>query len=188
MVSALRRAWKDGQLAKLQADQVKTQLDALMQQAWVVYSKPTIQKPDTVVEYLSRYTHRVAISDQRIETITHTQVRFGYKDYRDGERKSLQLPAEEFIRRFLLHVLPPGFMRIRHYGFLSNRCRAVKLAVIRALLSRPANAEEPGQATPSHVSQDLKPMDCLCPKCRQGRLRVYFEIAPKRRWRCDAVN
>jgi hypothetical protein len=188
MVSALRRAWKDGQLAKLQADQVKTQLDALMQKKWVVYSKPTIQKPDTVVEYLSRYTHRVAISDQRIETITHTQVRFGYKDYRDGERKSLQLPAEEFIRRFLLHVLPPGFMRIRHYGFLSNRARAVKLAVIRALLNRPANADEPGQATPSHVTQDPVPLDCRCPKCRQGRLRVCREIAPKRRWRRDAVN
>jgi hypothetical protein len=186
MVSALRRAWQDGQLSRLDAAQVKTQLDELMKHQWVVYSKAYIKKPDTVVEYLSRYTHKIAISDQRIEAMDENQVRFGYKDYRDGQRKSMQLPAEEFIRRFLLHVLPPGFMRIRHYGFLSNRTRAQKLEVIRALVNQPPAADEQVQSTQSRSSQNpqgsqgSKPLDCLCPKCKLGRLRVCYEIAPKR--------
>jgi hypothetical protein len=183
MVSALRRAWQDGQLARLDATQVNTQLDELMTHEWVVYSKAYIKKAETVVEYLSRYTHKIAISDQRIEAVRESQVRFGYKDYRDGQRKSLHLPAEEFIRRFLLHVLPSGFMRIRHYGFLSNRTRAAKLEIIRALLNQPSAADEPPPSTQSpstHGSQGPEPLDCLCPKCQRGRLRVHYEIAPKR--------
>jgi len=176
MVSALRRAWQDGQLARLDAAQVKSQLDELMQCDWVVYSKAYINKAETVVEYLSRYTHKIAISDHRIEAMDESQVRFGYKDYRDGQRKSMQLPAEEFIRRFLLHVLPSGFMRIRHYGFLSNRTRIQKLEIIRTLLTQTPAADEP----PSATTQASVPFDCLCPKCKRGRLRVCYEIAPKR--------
>jgi hypothetical protein len=175
MVSALRQAWQVGQLARLDAAQVKTQLDELMQHQWVVYSKAYIKKAETVVEYLSRYTHKIAISDQRIEAVGESQVRFGYKDYRDGQRKSMQLPAEEFIRRFLLHVLPSGFMRIRHYGFLSNRTRACKLQTILMLLNEPPAADEPPPSTQGPV-----PLDCLCPKCKLGRLRVCYEIIPKR--------
>lgn len=84
---------------------------------------------------LSRYTNKIATSDHRIETVSESQVRYGCKDYRDGQFKSMQLSAEEFIRRFLLHVLPSGFMRIRHYGLLSNRSRAAKLEIIRSLLN-----------------------------------------------------
>ena len=175
MVSALRRAWQSGDLSRLDAAQVKVQLDELMQHQWVVYSKAYIKKPDTVVEYLSRYTHKTAISDHRIEDMDQAQVCFGYKDYRNGQRKSMQLPAEEFIRRFLLHVLPPGFMRIRHYGFLSNRTRAAKLITIRELLNQPSAALEQSSSTKAGV-----PCQCLCPQCRQGRLRVCYEIAPKR--------
>ena len=175
MVSALRRAWQAGDLSRLDAAQVKTQLDELMQHDWVVYSKAYLKKAETVVEYLSRYTHKIAISDQRIEAVDESQVRFGYQDYRDGQRKSLQLPAEEFIRRFLLHVLPPGFMRIRHYGFLSNRARARKLEIIRALLNQPPTADEQPAS-----SQATVPLNCRCPKCLLGRLRMRYEIAPKR--------
>mgnify|MGYP001813809796 CR=1 FL=1 len=182
MVCALRRAWQDGDLSRLDAAQVKSQLDELMQHPWVVYSKAYIKKADTVVEYLSRYTHKIAISDQRIEAVDESQVRFGYKDYRDGKRKSLHLPAEEFIRRFLLHVLPAGFMRIRHYGFLSNRTRAAKLEIIRMLLHQPPVADEPSQSTESPSTQGSVPFDCLCPKCQQGRLRVRYEIIPKRQY------
>jgi hypothetical protein len=180
LVSALRRAWQDGQLARLDAAQVKTQLDALMQHEWVVYSKAYIKKPDTVVEYLSRYTHKIAISDQRIEAVKDDQVRFGYQDYRDGQRKSMSLPAEEFIRRFLLHVLPSGFMRIRHYGFLSNRTRARKLEIIRTLLHQPPAPDEQPASTESSSAQGPAPLDCRCPNCQLGRLRVCYEIAPKR--------
>jgi hypothetical protein len=186
MVSALRRAWQDGQLGRLDAAQVKTQLDELMQCQWVVYSKSYLNKAETVVEYLSRYSHKIAISDHRIEAMNDSQVSFGYKDYRDGKRKSMQLPAEEFIRRFLLHVLPPGFMRIRHYGFLSNRTRVAKLDIIRALLNQTPVAGEQVQSTESPSTEDPQGsqgpelLDCLCPKCKQGRLRVRFEIAPKR--------
>jgi hypothetical protein len=182
MVSALRRAWREGQLDRLDAAQVKTRLDELMQQEWVVYSKAYIKKVDTVVEYLSRYTHKTAISDQRIEAMDENKVRFGYKDYRDGQRKSMQLPAEEFIRRFLLHVLPPGFMRIRHYGFLSNRTRAAKLEIIRALSNQPPVAVEQRQSIESLSTQGPDPLHCLCPKCKQGHLRVCYEIAPKRHY------
>jgi hypothetical protein len=182
MVSALRGAWQDGQLERLDATELKTQLDKLMQCPWVVYSKPYIQKAETVVEYLSRYTHKTAISDHRIEAMDQSHVRFGYKDYREDKRKSLQLPAEEFIRRCLLHVLPPGFMRIRHFGFLSNRIRAAKLALIRALLNPPPPAESPSiqDEQGSQEPQAPEPLDCLCPKCKQGRLRVRYEIPPNR--------
>jgi hypothetical protein len=182
MVSALRHAWQDGQLERLDAAQVKIQLDELMQCQWVVYSKPYINKAETVVEYLSRYTHKIAISDHRIEAMNDSHVGFGYKDYRDDKRKSMQLPAEEFIRRFLLHVLPPGFMRIRHYGFLSNRTRAAKLEIIRALLNQPPVAVEQRQSIESLSTQVPDPLHCLCPKCKQGHLRVCYEIAPKRHY------
>ena len=180
MVSALRRTWKDGQLARLDPAQVKTRLDELMKHEWVVYSKAFIKKAETVVEYLSRYTHKIAISDHRIEAVDDAQVRFGYKDYRDAKRTSMQLPAEEFIRRFLLHVLPSGFMRIRHYGFLSNRSRAAKLETIRSLLNRPPATDEPPSPQEKPGPQGPEPLGCLCPKCKLGRLRVCYEIAPKR--------
>jgi hypothetical protein len=185
MVSALRRAWQDGQLVRLDAAQVKTQLDELMQHQWVVYSKAYINKAETVVEYLSRYTHKIGISDHRIEAVGESQVSFGYKDYRYGKRKSMHLPAEEFIRRFLLHVLPPGYMRISHYGFLSNRTRVAKLGIIRALLNQPP-ADEPLRSTESPSTEDPqgshgpKPLGCLCPKCQRGHLHMRYEIAPKR--------
>jgi hypothetical protein len=184
LVSALRRAWQDGQLARLETTQVKTQLDELMTHEWVVYSKAYIKKAETVVEYLSRYTHKIAISDHRIEAVDQSQVRFGYKGYRDGQRKSMQLPAEEFIRRFLLHVLPSGFMRIRHYGFLSNRTRACKLQTIRTLLNEPPAADEPPPSTESPSTQGPVPFNCLCPKCKLGRLHVRYEIIPKRMYQC----
>ena len=96
---------------------------------WVVYSKPPFGGPEQVLKYLARYTHRVAISNQRIVSLEDGRVCFRYKDYARGNRqKMMTLQAKEFIRRFLLHVLPSGFMRIRYYGFLANRHRQEKLA------------------------------------------------------------
>mgnify|MGYP001811943787 CR=1 FL=1 len=142
---------------------------------WVVKTKPWTRKAETVVEYLSRYTHRTAISDSRIGAISEGEVEVSYKDYRDHDRwKTMQLPGEELIRRFLLHVLPKGLMRVRHYGYLANRCRKEKLAKIRQLLGQQADdaaAEEPLQAQQN---------DWLCPKCHQGQMRVRMELSPIR--------
>ena len=96
-----------------------------MQTRWVVYSKACVTHTDMVVTYLARYSHRIAISDQRILGMEDGQVLFHYKDYRDRDTpKVMRLSGIEFIRRFLLNVLPKGLMRLRHYGFLANRCRA----------------------------------------------------------------
>jgi hypothetical protein len=105
---------------------------------WVVYAKRPFGGPEQVLAYLGRYTHRVAIANGRLLTCEQGQVRFRWKDYRAGNKsKVMRLDTEEFIRRFLLHVLPKGFRRIRHFGFLANACRAAKLARIRAALAAP---------------------------------------------------
>ena len=135
MVSALRRAATQGHLKASSAAEVNSILDALMSKEWVVFSKPCPNKTRTVVDYLGRYSHRIAISDQRLQSVDGGEVCFSMKDYRDGgARKDMTLSAEEFIRRFLLHVLPKGLMRIRHYGFLSNRSRRSALPRLLQLL------------------------------------------------------
>jgi hypothetical protein len=114
-------------------------LAPVRQSEWVVYAKPPFGGPEHVLEYLGRYTHRVAISNNRLIDFLDGNVSFRWKDYRHNSRqKVMRLDAHEFIRRFLLHVLPNGFQRIRHYGFLANRHRAVKLARCRQLLGAPA--------------------------------------------------
>jgi hypothetical protein len=102
---------------------------------WVVYSKPPFGGPERVLNYLGRYTHRVAISNDRLQELKDGKVTFTYKDYKhENRQKMMTLMADEFLRRFLLHVLPNGFQRIRHYGLLGNRHRAKNLARCRALL------------------------------------------------------
>lgn len=106
---------------------------------WVVYAKPPFGGPKQVLEYLGRYTHRVAISNNRLHEFNDGAVTFAWKDYRHESRnKTMTLDAHEFIRRFLLHVLPSGFQRIRHYGLLANRYREVRLNQCRQLLAAPA--------------------------------------------------
>ena len=115
-----------------------------------MYAKRPFAGPQQVLDYVGRYTHRVAISNERLLDLEGGQVRFRYKDYRADsapEVKTMTLPAMEFIRRFLLHVLPAGFHRIRYYGFLGNRVRREKLARCRQLLQMPApvpTVERPG--------------------------------------------
>ncbi len=115
---------------------------------WVVYAKRPFGGPKQVLEYLGRYTHRVAISNSRLVSLNEGEVTFRWKDYRqESAPKRMRLDAHEFIRRFLLHVLPRGLQRIRHYGLLGNRHRAVKLARCRALLAMPAPAATPSLRT-----------------------------------------
>src|SRR6202158_3413048 len=109
-------------------------------QEWVVYAKPPFGGPQHVLEYLGRYTHRVAISNRRLLALEPGQVSFQWKDYRDGpQQKVMTVSADEFIRRFLQHSLPPGFQRIRYYGFLANCHRATRLELCRHLLTAPSN-------------------------------------------------
>jgi len=146
---------------------------------WVVYTKPPFAGPTQVLEYLGRYTHRVAISNDRLLSVADGQVRFRWKDYAHGHHlKTMTLAAEEFLRRFLLHVLPGGFVRIRHFGFLANRGRTGKLAVCRTLLAAPPPAP-PAPESVAALMHRLTGVDLTqCPVCRAGRLRVVAVFRP----------
>ena len=149
---------------------------------WVVYAKRPFAGPQQVLDYVGRYTHRVAISNNRLLDIDNDQVRFQWKDYRDGGQiKTMTLSADEFIRRFLLHVLPDGFQRIRYYGFLGNRYRKEKLDQCRRLLGMPSLAE-PASPTDKDYRDRNEELtgDSLrqCPQCKQGRMLVV-EILPQ---------
>jgi hypothetical protein len=129
-----------GDMTKLAERQTfAAQIKRLRQIGWVVYAKPPFGSPDQVLAYLGRYTHRVAIANSRLVAMDETRVRLRWHDYRqENKSKLMTLDAPEFIRRFLLHGLPDGFHRIRHYGFLANGQRRSKLALIRRLLDQPA--------------------------------------------------
>ncbi|RKZ99973.1 MAG: IS91 family transposase [Gammaproteobacteria bacterium] len=176
MVSELRKAYKKGDLGRItRPGEVDRVLDHLMEIGWVVYTKPWIQDAETVVAYLARYTHRIAISDARIGEIFGDEVAVSYKDYQDKDRwKSMNLAGEELIRRFLLHILPKGLMRVRHYGYLANRCRKEKLAKIRAWLG-----QQPAEEATDESAQ-VKESDWPCPECHRGVMRVILELPPIR--------
>jgi Putative transposase len=145
---------------------------------------PPFGGPGQVLKYLARYTHRVAISNRRLVGMKDGRVRFRYKDYaQGGKRRTMELAATEFLRRFLLHVLPTGFVRIRHYGLLSNRHRREKLAVCRKLLEAAASPEviSPetlASAAPSSLELGVTATRCatLCPKCGVGRMVIIGEL------------
>lgn len=148
---------------------------------WVVYAKPPFGGPLLVLKYLARYTHRVAISNQRLVALSEGQVTFRWKDYADGNAvKEMTLDVSEFTRRFLLHVLPEGFVRIRHYGFLANRCRSERLDRCRKLLEHNANQAallEPANITPDQCEADHELG--LCPVCRKGRMKILKMVEPE---------
>lgn len=147
-------------------------LAPLRRTEWVVHSKPPFGGPERVLDYLGRYTHRVAISNNRLQELKDGQVTFSYKDYKDEHRQKLMtLAADEFLRRFLLHVLPDGFQRIRHYGLLGNRHRAEHLSRCRELLGVPTPAPPP-QLGFRERYQQLTGRDLLeCPVCKKGQMR-----------------
>lgn len=181
MVAGLRQAASRGELGRVTREgEIDALLERLMAHEWVVYTKHCLQHTATVVDYLARYTHRIAITNARILAVDNRQVTLRYKDYRDGERhKILCLEGEEFVRRFLMHVLPKGLMRIRHFGFLANRGRRDKLERIRRALTMPPPKAMAQSETPEHGQDGY-----LCAKCRQGRLHVIAQLAPRRQpWR-----
>ena len=143
---------------------------------WVVYAKPPFAGPEQVLEYVGRYTHRVAISNNRLLDIADGMVRFLWRDYRDHNRqKTMTVSADEFIRRFLLHVLPQGFHRIRYYGLLGSRHRAQKLARCRELLGMPSPEPSDGQSERDyrdHYEQLTGVSLKQCPACHQGQMII----------------
>ena len=187
LVSALRQDHAAGKLHRIAPQQVDAVLDKLMRTDWVIHTKPHLRQADTVLRYLARYTHRTAISLSRIESVDQTSVRFRWKDYRDDRAKTMVLPGEEFLRRFLLHVLPKGLMRIRHYGYLANRVRVTRLKQIREKLS-PQHCSEVGLPEPQPLCSE-RPKE-RCPKCKSGYLNLVGEIlSARQRRQCGlAVN
>jgi len=162
-------------------------LRELRRTEWVVYAKPPFGGPAQVLAYLGRYTHRVAIANSRLINLTDDQVTFRWKDYRHhGKSKLMSLGADEFIRRFLLHALPDGFHRIRHYGFLANGCRAAKLALCRTLLK----AQPPPVAAGADQARASTHFD-RCPDCG-GAMVTIHTLSPARfpsrrpAFRCDS--
>jgi hypothetical protein len=143
-------------------------LSTLRNKEWVVYSKPPFGGPEHVLKYLARYTHRVAISNARLLSLDHGQVRFRWRDSRHNNRSSVMtLDAVEFIRRFLLHVLPAGFVKIRHFGLLANRNRRQALALCRSHLHAVAPDISSLLTEPQRSA-----LNRSCPQCKRGSLHV----------------
>jgi hypothetical protein len=175
-LATLRQAWHAGRLrlvgALAEAGAFAARLAPLQQQEWVVYAKRPFAGPAQVLDYLGHYTHRVAISNERLLGLADGRVRFRWRDYADGDRlKIMDLAADEFLRRFLLHVVPERFVRIRHFGFLANRVRRATLARCRALLH---HDPEPRPTTPESVPALLLRLTGLdierCAVCGHGRV------------------
>jgi len=182
----LRHAYQSRQLQGTQAlpmlssdGSFATYLRELRHKSFVVYAKRPFAGPDQVIEYIGRYTHRIAISNRRILSVDENTVSFQWKDYRDAERvKVMTLPADEFIRRFLQHVLPPEFVRVRHYGILANGRRKTKLERCRALLHANWPVVTGESLNADHVAGADE--ELLCEQCHLGRMRRREELSPER--------
>jgi hypothetical protein len=188
-LAGVKKAWQAGRL--LLSEGLRDRfafldlLDRLYHKSWVVYCKPPFGGPEQVLSYLARYTHRVAISNHRLLRLEGDRVTFSYKDYSQGSKvREMTLSAAEFIRRFLLHVLPEGFVRIRYYGLLANRHRTEALARCRELLgsSPPSDGvplKSPVQESwQSQIARLTGKDPTVCSQCGQGHLRRVEELAP----------
>jgi hypothetical protein len=155
-------------------------LAPIRHQDWVVHAKPPFGGARHVIDYLGRYTHRVALSNQRLLAIGDSTVTFQYKDYRSAQpqqSRSMTLEANEFIRRFLLHVLPDGFQRIRYYGLLANRFRVANLEQCRALLQGSRLPILPAPHQLQQIADSTIRPAIPCPRCQQGTMARAFPIA-----------
>jgi hypothetical protein len=186
-VRALSKLFRGKYLAALQdasargrlPPEISALLRTLRGTPWVVYAKPPFGGPEPVLQYLGRYTHRIALSNERLLALDDGIVHFRWRDYADANRsKVMALPAEEFLRRFLLHVVPTGFQRIRHFGLLANRRRAQTLARCRVLLHQPPPPAPAPRETPLELLHRLTGIDLTrCPVCQDGTLRVIARLA-----------
>lgn len=192
-LASLGQAYRDGQLlltgrleGLAQGSAWRAFLEPLRRIDWVVYAKSPFGSPAQVLKYLARYTHRVAISNRRLIALEDGQVAFAYKDYRRGRRERvMRLPVVEFMRRFLLHVLPSGFVRIRHYGFLANGVRKEKLRLCRRLLAAgPTSGIETAEMETANATDSIDRSPCAdynrCPVCKKGPLLCVTQVPPAR--------
>ena len=182
-IDHMNRAYKKGKLrfpgrcASYETAQgFKDLIDSLYSKKWVVHLKEPIKRPEYVLEYLGRYTHRVAISNHRLVSLEDGRVTFTYKNRKTEQIQQITVNAVEFIRRFLLHALPNGFVKIRHYGFLANRNRANNLAKLRQLHALPQS----GKVVEKSVQEMMLSLTgadiSLCPCCGKGKMHVIGEI------------
>jgi len=167
-----------GQTASL-ADPIafKVLFNTLRKKPWIVYAKKPFGSPVYVLDYLGRYTHRVALSNDRILSAHNEEVTFSYRDRKDQNRKkTMPLDAHEFIRRFLLHVIPKGFMRVRHFGFLANRSKSLLSKCRRLLDLNPALPKLP-QKSVHELMLQLTGIDITrCPLCQKGTLVFLADL------------
>lgn len=156
----------------------KALIDGLYKKEWIVYSKKSFAGPEKVLDYLSRYTFRTAISNERIKGVEDGKGTFAYRDRRDDNRKKeATLAASEFIRRFLCHVLPNSYMRIRHFGFLSNHNRKVNISCLKKLLGVSGETGEKAKQSMEEFMLQLTGKDISkCPRCRVGTMALHHLI------------
>jgi hypothetical protein len=175
-IDLLKRARAGGKLLGVDDDRAFAgMIDASVKRDWVVYAKPPFGGPAQVLKYLARYTHRIAISNRRLVSVDDRNVTFTWKDYARGHRRrTMTLDGAEFLRRFLMHAVPRGFMRIRHFGLLANRVRARNLAVCRRLLMAVTSPPPP----PPRVAALDSELRCCCPACGRGRLWAGPNLPP----------
>ena len=183
-LAALARAHHSGAIAHDPQGDTKAWCERqrqLYKHDWVVYAKTPLGGPAQVLEYLSRYTHRTAISNERIRAIDTEEVAFTVRANDNDGKRLERLPGDEFVRRFLLHVLPTGIKRIRHYGVLASACKGAKLAQARAALHMPASSPQALESATEFVARVARIDASQCPCCKAGRLRVVPTLAgPKR--------
>ena len=193
-IAGLKRAYRENKLflpGDLQSLADKkaflSLLRALHQHQWVVYSKPPFGGANQVLNYLARYTHRVAISNHRLVALSDGKLTFRWKDYAHGnQQKPMTVTVEEFLRRFLLHTLPRGFVRIRFFGYMANRRRAESLTICRELI--PSNSE----SEKSEMAQVDDQPAWLCPRCSGPMVVIQRVTAEQIAWesfrRMDAAD
>jgi len=161
---------------RLAADAYRKLKNTLFTKKWVVSVRNPVNQPQHVLEYLARYTHRVAIANSRIKSLNNGMVTFSAKDRKKNRTESITISAVEFIRRFLLHSLPKGFVRIRHYGFVANRNRMANLKTIRRLLKLPTQLLKM-KASLEEMMLQLTGIDITtCPCCNKGKMQLLAEI------------
>ena len=184
-IDALKKAYSDGQLifpGKTAAFATKhgfaELINQLWKKEWVVCSKKPFAGPEKVLDYLGRYTHRIAIANHRIISIENSMVTFTYRDRRDNNKvKHLAITVEKFIRRFLLHVVPPSYIRIRHFGFLANKCKKKYLPLCRKALNAEPAPPKPEKLNARTMLLSLTGLDLdQCPHCKRGTMHLIMEL------------
>jgi len=189
-IQLLKETWSAGRLqlygdleALAEPGAMEGLIDQSVKSDWVVYVKPPFGGPEQTLKYLARYTHRVAIANSRLLSLEDGRVSFRWKDYAHGDRTGVMtLEAVEFIRRFLLHVVPSGFVRIRYYGFMANRHRTANLEHCRRLLepTPPPPAEQSPEPTAELAVVRESKRIIPCPVCSEGRMVTVRELRPQR--------